>query len=52
MRRDAHLIAEAYKIVREQSPLLNNPMVAAAQGAVQGVQPYMAGAIAGTKQLG
>jgi len=50
--RDVDLLAESYRIVREQSPLLNNPMVAAAQGAVQGVQPYMAGTMAGVQQLG
>lgn len=47
MRRDIHLLAEAYKIVREQGP-----MSAAVQGAYQGVMPYAAGAVAGTKQLG
>lgn len=49
---DVNLLAEAYSIIKEQSPLLNNPMMAAAQGAIQSVQPYAAGAIAGTKQLG
>ena len=47
MRRDVHLLAEAYKIVREQGP-----MGAAVQGAYQGVMPYAAGAVAGAKQLG
>jgi hypothetical protein len=52
MNADAHLMMEAYKTIREQSPLLNNPMGAAMQGAVRGATPYAAGAIAGAKQLG
>jgi len=52
MNADAHLMMEAYKTIREQSPLLNNPMGAAVQGAVRGATPYAAGAIAGAKQLG
>jgi len=44
---DAKLLSEAYKIVREQGPV-----VAGFQGMQQGVQPYVAGAMAGAKQLG
>lgn len=52
---------EPDKVVKEQGPLaaLSNaaaapyrPGVAAAQGAMQGVAPYAAGAVAGVKQLG
>ena len=47
MKRDSHLIGEAYRIIREQGPL-----AAGFQGMTQGIAPYAAGAMAGAKQLG